>query len=58
MLDGLIKELLKWEEGLFIGVIVFRFFTAYRENIIKIDLYCFGDASGRGVLVVLYVVVI
>ena len=55
--DGLIKELSKWEEGLPTGVTVPRPLTAHRESITKIDLHCFGDASGRGISAALYAVV-
>ena len=55
--DGLIKELSKWEEGLPADITVPRPLTAHRENITKIDLHCFGDASGRGVSAALYAVV-
>ena len=55
--DGLIKELSKWEEGLPADITVPRPLTAHRENITKIDLHCFGDASDRGVSAALYAVV-
>lgn len=56
-LDGLIKELSKWEKWLPTGITVPRPLTAHRENITKIDLHCFGGASGRGVSAALYAVV-
>ena len=55
--DGLIKELSKWKDGLPTSVTVPRTLTAYRENINKIDLHCFGDASGTGVSAAFYAVV-
>ena len=53
----LVKQLSLWEEGLPPSITVPRPLTAKRETITNIDLHCFGDASGRGVLVALYAVV-
>ena len=55
--EGLINELLRWEEGLSSGITVSRPLTAHRESITNIDLHCFGDVSGRGVSAALYAVV-